>query len=528
MARQDRVTIKKHLSFSSFDDFIIQHTFDPDAPPSLTTTSTEHVPNTTASSSSSSSSTTETEAQRLDRLRQTRCRSAEPPPTTSEFSEFRSSKSNGKRKVSIRTTHMPTIFHSMEHAAAHLLAIHNEKMLAEKSELKELNGRLGRLIADVKNKKRLNDELQAEIRAFKNKVISTYDPGETGEEAASRAKLRDELASEKRRLNEISETRNFLNIKLFRSGVDSTFKRTVQEEESRHKKEDEAKVRALELTYRDGLNEILLLNDRFEYERAAVEKQADTVNSLRCQIDSLNDSLDCEVERRVRLEHQCELLNEAKRFEIEVYERLRAEFIGMLDSSLHSDAGGSAIEFVECELSAMKERIRLDFETYAECLHENMRDEYNEMLCEVVEEERCRAETCEAETREYEWWREEAAKNECVMRDLDIQWQMLSSRHASLAARLGEQRRQTECMCAGMDGERDELAANTAHLKCELSKMLSTSRSLDSEVSLYARLLGNRQHQVKQEVVTTTTTTKSVGGNHNGSSSSNRVVFNTG
>jgi hypothetical protein len=482
MDRNDRVPLKKHLSFSSFDDFIIEHVYEPE-------------------------SAIESENQRQLRLANSRCKSAEPADA-----EFRNA--NYKRKVSIRA-HMPTIYNTMEHyhhphTGPHLFATHAEKVLAEKSELSELNCRLGRLIAEVKTKKLLNDSLQEEIKAFKNRIISTYNPGDN-DEAMYRNRLREELQAEKKRLNEMSEARNFLNIKLFRSGLDLNFKRSVQEEEAANKKQDEEKIRLLEAKYKEGLNEAIFLNDKFEQEKASIDKQVNQIECLQEQVNALNDNLDIEIEKRVNLEQQIQLLHEAKEFEKEMYANLRAEFMRVLDTSICS----SSVDFIETEINEMKEKIRRDFESYNECLYENMKEEYRQMLSEKIEEERCIRATHEEEMKNYEFWHAESVKNQLLMDELEDKWNCLNSKYAKLNARLNEHKCECEAVCAQKDCEKADLENYISHIKCELSRMLSTSRSLDSEVSLYARLLGNKQAKIQHEVVTTTTAVTNCPNNNN-------------
>lgn len=250
----------------------------------------------------------------------------------------------------------------------------------------------------------------------------------------------------------------------------------------------------------ESLHELSYLKENVESKNKSISDEADRNVKLQQQLNSLTEHLDSELERRVDIECRIQTLLEKKKFDQELYRVMREELERMF---LYKGANSIADpkSFYINELRDLKEKIREDFKRQSEFNMETLREEYEYKCVQQTEEiETARKKEREASEEEQQLHaqlnQERAANNDELARLRETECE-LTNRLNEMSAKLGNYRTNLKFEHDSRENELWVLRDQIGNLKNDLSNMLSSSKSLDSEVAVYARLLNQKMnHQV--------------------------------
>ncbi|RNA07338.1 Intermediate filament B, partial [Brachionus plicatilis] len=358
----------------------------------------------------------------------------------------------------------------------------------EKQELHELNSRLDQLVDAVKQKKSQNDELQERISQFRNELL--YSSGD-----GHRSRLDQDLQGAKVSLNSVSEVNTMSKIRASRSMYELDRLREKYDEEVRWQSRDHDKIRLLESQRTESLHELNYLKENCESKKKSLLDDSDRNERLREQLANLANGLDHEQESRIDLECQIQTLLEKKKFEQELHRVMRDEL-----ERLFANQSSNPMGFFTSELRDIKQKIREDFNKLNEFNSDSMRHEYELRYSKIVEEMEIKKKRAEearlnAEIEEktsFESLSAQIESNKEEMKNLKLQEFNLNKLLQELHDKLNELRAGHADTADRKQSEIDQLHEQINNLKADLSSMLSFSKSLDSEVAVYARLLNQR------------------------------------
>jgi len=174
--------------------------------------------------------------------------------------------------------------------------------------------------------------------------------------------------------------------------------------------------------------------------------------------------------------------------------------------------------FYNTELNQIKERIRDDFLRINEFSSQSLREEYEYKYTKTVEEieiarrnaEEARQAAENEEMMTINSLKQEHLENEEELKNLRLNGFRLSQTLEELRNRLTDHSRNLQVEVERRDAEIAELIDQINNLKIEMSTMLSFSKTLDAEVSVYARLLNERftQYMTSETIIKEETDTK--------------------
>ena len=385
----------------------------------------------------------------------------------------------------------------------------NNRLLSEKEELNQLNKRLDQLVESVKIKKAQNDDLQETINKYREDLMCAT----VGKDGPSKLKAQytQDLNEAKRELNDVSEMSSMSKIRASRSMYELDRLREQFDSEMKYQSNNREKIRMLENQRAESLHELSYLKENCESRTQSVIDDQDRNEKLRQQLKKLSDELDREQESRVDLECKIQTLVEQKKFNMDLSQAMRDELAKMFvyqgEHRLFDPQ-----TFYNAELREIKERIREDFKKLNEYNLETMRDEYEYRYVQTVEEievsrrnaEAARAASGELDAMNCATLADEFTRNSDELKALRENEFKANRVLAELRKRLDETQVSIECEASARTNEIKELDAKINGLKNDLSSMLGSSKALDAEVAVYARLLNERFSQCVSHTVATT------------------------
>lgn len=264
------------------------------------------------------------------------------------------------------------------------------------------------------------------------------------------------------------------------------------------------KIRMLENQRAESLHELNYLKENYDSKNKALSDDADRNTKLQMQLRNLSDHLDAEQERRIDVECRIQTLLEKKKFDQELYRVMRDELERMF---LYKGANSipDPKTFYINELRELKDKIREDFKKQSDFNYESLREEYEYKCVTEIEEiethkkaaEQARLAAEQEENMNYTTLCQERNSNNEELNRLRQEENMLTDRLNELTAKLGSYRTNLNFECSTRETELWTLNDQINNLKNDLSNMLGSSKSLDSEVAVYARLLNQKiNHQV--------------------------------
>ncbi len=377
----------------------------------------------------------------------------------------------------------------------HSIANLQERHINEKEKLNELNNRLDQLVSKIKMKKLQNDELEKKIKSFKEDLLSA-----TGDKGMNLKKqYTADLDDAKRELNEISQMSSMSKIRASRSMYELDRLREKFETEMRLQSHAREKIQYLENQRTESLHELRFLKENCQQRERSIHEDGDKNEKLRQQLNKLCNRLDVELEQRIDLESRIQTLLEHKKFEEELHKMYNEEL-----NRLFVYEGQYKImdanSFYNTELNLIKDRIREDFIKMNEFNYQTTRDEYEYMYKKTVEEieesvrvaEQQRIALEQEEANNILNLKEEYDRNEEELRNLKNNEFRLSQMLEEINDRLKANQTVIQNEAELREIEIAELREKIENLKHDLSAMLGSSKCLDAEVSVYARLLNER------------------------------------
>ena len=373
-----------------------------------------------------------------------------------------------------------------------LVESQNDRLVNEKEKLNELNVRLDSLVEAIKQKKHQNDDLETKIKSYKEQVLSAGDN-------SLRKQYTEDLDEAKRDLNNVSQMSSLSKIRASRSLYDLDRLRENFDAEIRQQSHTREKIKYLENQRAESLHELSFLKETCTNREAANQEEADKNERLRRQMSELSDRLDGELEQRVDLECRIQTMLEQRKFEVEINDIMREEL-----ERLFLYHGRNKLfdpqQFYNTELNQIKERIRDDFNKLNEFNTQNLRAEYEFKYTKTVEEietirQAAEAQRMAAENEELmniKNLKQEHLENEEELKNLRLSGFRLSQTLEELKKKMGDYQSRLEMERSRRDDEIAELIERINNLKIEMSTMLNFSKTLDAEVSVYARLLNER------------------------------------
>ncbi len=384
---------------------------------------------------------------------------------------------------------------SYRNKSLHSIANMQERHIHEKEKLNELNNRLDLLVNRIKMKKLQNDELEKKIKSFKEDMMSAT--GDNGMKLKKQYTA--DLDEAKRELNEISQMSSMSKIRASRSMYELDRLREKFDTEIRLQTHAREKIQFLENQRAESLHELSYLKENCQQREKSIEEDADKNEKLRYQLNKLCNRLDCELEQRIDLESRIQTLLEQKKFEEELHKMYNEEL-----NRLFVYEGQYKImdnhSFYNTELNLIKDRIREDFIKMNEFNCQASRDEYEYMYKKTVEEieesirvaEQQRLAQEQEEANQMMLLREEFSRNEEELKNLKLTEFRLNQMYDEVNDKYKESQTLIQSESELRDIEIAELRDKIENLKHDLSSMLGSSKCLDAEVSVYARLLNER------------------------------------
>lgn len=214
---------------------------------------------------------------------------------------------------------------------------HTKKILTEKKELNELNSRLNNLVESIKQKKLCNDALEKEIKHEKLNTLSIYfDENEQYNtkvncEARYRSQLAVELQQTKQSLNGESESNLRQKIRLTRLNYNLNKMQETYDLDLKENHGLKDKIHELERLNKEKETELCLLHERYDQESKMLACDAEKNIQLEEKCFELHNDLDREQTNRIDLECRIQTLLEQKKFEKEIFELMRNEFVKLSD-----------------------------------------------------------------------------------------------------------------------------------------------------------------------------------------------------
>lgn len=368
----------------------------------------------------------------------------------------------------------------------------NTRVTNEKLKLGELNNRLDMLVNAIKSKKSQNDELEAQIKSYKDGMLNSNENG-------LRKQYTDDLDQAKKELNDVSQLSSLSKIRASRSLYELDTLRDKFEAEVRLQNETREKINYLENQRAESLHEVSFLKDTCESREQEMKEDIERNDRLRDTISELSSRLDGELESRVDLECRIQTMTEQKKFEEEINNLMREEL-----ERLFLYHGKNKLfdpeHFYNTELNQIKERIREDFRKLNDYSSQSLREEYEFKYTKTVEEIEIARKNAEnqrifqenEETMTITNLKQEHLENEEMLKNLRLDGFRLSQTLEELRNKLTDHSSNLESEAEKRDIEIAELIELINNLKIEMSTMLSFSKTLDAEVSVYARLLNER------------------------------------
>jgi hypothetical protein len=369
----------------------------------------------------------------------------------------------------------------------------------EKQELNELNKRLDQLVESIKIKKQQNDDLQDKINNYKEDILYA---NERGPNSKLKKQYDTDLDDAKRELNDISQMSTISKIRASRSMYDLDKLREQYDNELRLQSNNKDKIRMLENQRAESLHEINYLKENCESQSKALIDDADKNEKLRRQLKQLNDHLDEEQLKRVDLECRMQTLLEQRKFDEEIY-RLMNEELGRLFLFSGDSKPFDPKLFYNCELRDIKQRIKEDFKKLNEFNLERIKEEYEYRYVQTLEQidtakkeaEAARAAAAakdELTVLSAASLNEEYVRNQEELKALKLNEFKMNQLLDELNNKLNDYRYKHESERRDRDAEIERLRALIESLKSELCSMIGSSKSLDAEVAVYARLLNQK------------------------------------
>lgn len=374
-----------------------------------------------------------------------------------------------------------------------LAADQNDRYNNEKLKLNELNGRLDELVNAIKQKKLINDNLEAEIKNYKDQVLNHSDN-------SLRKQYTADLDEAKKELNNVSQLSSLSKIRASRSVYDLDTLRNKFDQEVKLQKSASEKISYLENQYSESLNEISYLKESCENRERSNLEDEDKNERLRSQITEISMRLDGELESRVDLECRIQTMLEQKKFEEEIANLMRDELEKLFLYHGNNKLFDDPHHFFNTELNQIKERIREDFKKLNDYSSQSVREEYEYKYSKTVEEIEISRKKAEEDRNNAEneemmtinGLKQEHLENEEELKNLRLNGFRLSQTLEELRNRLTDHSQNLNAEAERRDIEIADLIDQINNLKIEMSTMLNFSKTLDSEVSVYARLLNER------------------------------------
>lgn len=250
-----------------------------------------------------------------------------------------------------------------------LAADQNQRVQNDKNKLTELNDRLGELVDAIKHKKLANDNLEIEIKKYKEEILNSSDN-------SLRKQYTQDLEDAKKELNDVSQQSSLSKIRATRSLYELETLRDKFDMEIKLQEKAREKLSYLEQQRAETVHEIGFLRESCENRERSNGEDIDKNERLRQQIMELNMRLDGELETRVDLECKMQTMLEQKKFEEDIANLMRDEleklFLYHGENKLFDDPS----HFYNTELNQIKERIREDFRKMNEYSSQSLREEY--------------------------------------------------------------------------------------------------------------------------------------------------------
>lgn len=379
----------------------------------------------------------------------------------------------------------------------------NERIINDKSKLNELNTRLDDLVNAIKMKKLQNDNLELEIKNYKDQVLNSSDN-------SLRKQYTADLDEAKKELNDVSQLSSLSKIRASRSLYDLETLRDKYEVELKLQTSTREKINYLENQRGESLHEISYLKESCENREKSNHEDEDKNEKLRQQIMDMSIRLDGEVESRVDLECRCQTMIEQKKFEEDINNLMREELEKLFLYHGKNKLFDDPQHFFNTELNQIKERIREDFRKLNDFSSQSLREEYEFKYTKTVEEieiARKKAEEDRINQENEEMitinnLKQEHLENEEELKNLRLNGFRLSQTLEELRNRLTDHSSNLHSESEKRDIEIANLIEQINNLKIEMSTMLNFSKTLDSEVSVYARLLNERFTQFMSTDIT--------------------------
>jgi hypothetical protein len=213
--------------------------------------------------------------------------------------------------------------------------------------------------------------------------------------------------------------------------------------------------------------------------------------------NKLADNLDVSVKQHIFLEIDIQSLNEKKKFENELFKIMKSE----LDKLNFVDKDGKKFidfdGFYQNELRNIKEKIREDFMNMSEENHNVLHTEYEQRYSKVVEE----IEKREALNNASQQLNDETTlnglnveftKNNDELAELKRNENSLQRKLEELTAKLKHTRETFSVEIEAKDRDITNLEEQINRMKSEAWGLLTISKNIDSEISLYDKLLSKR------------------------------------
>jgi chromosome segregation ATPase len=364
-------------------------------------------------------------------------------------------------------------------------SLENEKRL-----LSTLNTRLEEQLELLKQKKAENDRLEQEIENYRRNYQTTG-------RVLNSSQIGIDLYNARRGLNSLSND-NMINKARFARSIrelDSLRERINEEIDLQQK--DSMKIKSLESQIAQTNDEI----QRLKHEFMSKEDLLLTINEKNWRLlqdyNKLADNLDVSVKQHIFLEIDIQSLNEKKKFENELFKIMKSE----LDKLNFVDKDGKTFidfdGFYQNELRNIKEKIREDFMNMSEENHNVLHTEYEQRYSKVVEEIEKREALNNASQQlndetTLNGLNAEFTKNNDELAGLKRNENSLQRKLEELTAKLKHTRETFSVEIEAKDRDITYLEEQINRMKSEAWGLLTISKNIDSEISLYDKLLSKR------------------------------------
>ena len=360
----------------------------------------------------------------------------------------------------------------------------------EKKNLNDLNTRLEMLVEMLKTKKAENEILEKEIRNYKE----NFQPSST---IVNASQLGFDLSNARKGLNDLSNDNTIKKIRLTRNIRDLDLLKEKINQEAELQSNDKNRIKILEAQAEETQEDVYNLKERLQMKEESVTSSIEKNWSLLHEYNKLVDGLDASIRDRVFLEIDIQSLNEKKNFENELFRLMKAELekLHLIDND-----GKKFIDFerfYETELRSIRDKIRDDYLKINEYNNEAVRHEYEHRYTKIVEEIETHEATVLATNHlaEEEALKElnaESSKNKQELNDLKNREDELKRVLDDLLTRLNSYQSKFKEDKDIRDSQIAELDEQLRQIKSDSWSLLNFSKHLDSEISIYDRLLNKR------------------------------------